>query len=109
GPASRRRRRTVHGGAALWRVVLGPRRPHDRRRIARSVRVFRRHHPGGPCCRDLADNRAAHRVGTRRTRVERTAIALVVVRTARRRLQLREPKEARYGVRSEREWNATYH
>src|SRR5439155_13042052 len=35
--------------------------------------------------------------------------ALVVVRTARRRLQFRDPKEARYGVRSEREWNATYH
>jgi hypothetical protein len=29
------------------------------------VRAFRRHHPGGPRCRDLADERATHRVGIR--------------------------------------------
>jgi hypothetical protein len=29
------------------------------------VRVFRRYHPSGPSCRDLADARSTHRVGIR--------------------------------------------
>jgi predicted permease len=62
GPASGGRHSKVHVRTALWRVVLGPLRSHGRGRIARSVRAFSFNHAGSSSCRDLADERAAHRL-----------------------------------------------